>query len=151
MVFGICTQANNVLNTATTTVFTLDAFDNFTTNVAGQSLTSSFIDSGSNGLFFPDSSLTICSDNTSWYCPATTTPLSATNVGANSATNTVNFNVDNFDAVTAANPNDAAFSNAAGPFSGGFDWGLPFFYGRPVFTAINGTTTPAGPGPFWAY
>jgi hypothetical protein len=60
--------------------------------------------------------------------------------------------VDNFENVTAAFPNDSAFGNAAGPLPGNsFDWGLPFFYGRTVFTAINGTTTPAGPGPFWAY
>lgn len=151
MVFGIGTQSNNALGGAT--VFTLDVNDNFTTNFNGGSLTTSFIDSGSNGLFFPDSSLTVCSGNNSpWYCPATTTPLSATNVSGGSS-NTVNFNVDNFVTVTTANPNDAAFSNTAGPFSSGFDWGLPFFYGRNVFTAISGATPPAGvpPGPFWAY
>jgi hypothetical protein len=27
----------------------------------------------------------------------------------------------------------------------GFDWGLPFFYGRAVYTAIEGRGTPAGP------
>jgi hypothetical protein len=151
MIFGIGTQSNNGLGSAT--VFTLDSSDNFTTNFNGQSLTGSFIDSGSNGLFFPqvNNLPNICSDNNSWYCPPGTTAYSATNVGANNATNTVNFSVDNFDTVTTAHPGDAAFSNLAGPNTGGFDWGLPFFYGRNVFTAINGTTTPAGAGPFWAY
>ena len=148
MVFGIGTQSNNGLGSAT--VFTLDSNDNFTTNFNGGALTTSFIDSGSNGLFFPDSSLTICPDTSSWYCLASSN-LSATNVGANSATNTVIFNVDDFDTVTAAHPNDSAFSNVAGPNAGGFDWGLPFFYGRNVFTAINGTTVGTIPGPFWAY
>jgi hypothetical protein len=152
MVFGIGTQSNNGLG-PTTTLFLLDVNDNFTTNFNGSALTRSFIDSGSNGLFFPDSSLTICSgNNSSWYCPASTTPLSATNIsGGNS--NTVNFAVDNFDTVTAANPNDAAFSNVAGPYSGGFDWGMPFFYGRTVFTGIDGVPPPVGvpAGPFWAY
>ena len=151
MVFGIGTQSNNGLGGAT--VFALDVNGNFTTNFNGSALTSSFIDSGSNGLFFPDSSLTICSgNNSSWYCPAATTPLSATNVSGGSS-NTVNFNVDNFDTVTAANPNDAAFSSVAGPYSLGFDWGLPFFYGRTVFTGIDGVPPPVGvpAGPFWAY
>jgi hypothetical protein len=151
MIFGIGTEANNTLP-STATLFTLDSSDNFTTNFNGQALTSSFIDSGSNGLFFPDASLNICADDNSWYCQAATN-LSATNVDPNNGatTNTVNFSVDSFDTVTAANPTDAAFSNLAGPNAGGFDWGLPFFYGRTVFTAIDGTTTPNGNGPFWAY
>jgi len=28
---------------------------------------------------------------------------------------------------------------------------LPFFFGRNVFTAIEGRNTPAGPGPYWAF
>jgi Protein of unknown function (DUF3443) len=150
MIFGIGTQSNNGLGSAT--VFTLDSSDNFTTNFNGQSLTASFIDSGSNGLFFPDGSLNVCSSDNSWYCPPSTTALSATNVGATGTpSNTVNFSVDNFDTVTTANPNDAAFSNLAGPNTGGFDWGLPFFYGRNVYTAIDGTTVGSIAGPFWAY
>ena len=48
----------------------------------------------------------------------------------------------------------AAFDDLAitafGP-GGYFDWGLSFFYGRTIFTAINGATTPGGPGPYFAY
>jgi len=156
LTFGIGTESNNTIPT-TATLFTLDSSDNFITNFGGQSLTASFIDSGSNGLFFPDSSLSTCPDNASWYCtPATS--LSATNVDPNngSTTNTVTFSVDDFDTVTQANPTAAAFSNLAGPMPCTsspctFDWGLPFFYGRSVFTAIDGTTVGTTPGPFWAY
>ena len=35
--------------------------------------------------------------------------------------------------------------------SGIFDFGLSFFYGRRVFAAIEGQTTPAGAGPYVAY
>ena len=36
--------------------------------------------------------------------------------------------------------------------SGGFDWGLPFFFGRNVFVAIQGQSTrPGGTAPYWAY
>ncbi|HXM61240.1 MAG TPA: DUF3443 family protein [Terriglobales bacterium] len=165
LTFGIGTESNNALP-STATLFTLNSADNFTTNFNGQALTGSFIDSGSNGIFFPqiNNLPNICADNNSWYCPPTTTAYTATNVDPNnnSTSNTVNFSVDNFDTVTNANPNDAAFSNLAGPMGSGacsssnttactFDWGLPFFYGRSVFTAIDGTTTPNGNGPFWAY
>jgi hypothetical protein len=158
LTFGIGTEANNTLPTSAT-LFTLSN-DNFTTNYGGQALTASFIDSGSNGLFFPqvNSLPNICSDNDSWYCPPTTTQYTATNVDPNSGTtsNTVTFSVDDFDTVTSANPSAAAFSNLAGPMPCTaspctFDWGLPFFYSRSVFTAIDGTTTPYGNGPFWAY
>jgi hypothetical protein len=32
-----------------------------------------------------------------------------------------------------------------------FDWGLPFFYGRRVFVAIEGNTVAGKAAPFWAY
>jgi hypothetical protein len=32
-----------------------------------------------------------------------------------------------------------------------FDWGLPFFFGRTVFTAIEGMSTPGGTGPYFAF
>jgi hypothetical protein len=159
LTFGIGTEANNTLPT-TATLFTLDSSDNFTTNFGGQAFTASFIDSGSNGYFFPqiNNLPNICSDTSFWYCPPTTTQYTATNVDSNNGTtsNTVTFSVDNFDTVTNANPTAAAFSNLAGPMTCTaspctFDWGLPFFYSRSVFTAIDGTTTPYGDGPFWAY
>jgi len=30
-------------------------------------------------------------------------------------------------------------------------FGLPFFYGRTVYTALDGATTPGGTGPYFAY
>jgi hypothetical protein len=30
-------------------------------------------------------------------------------------------------------------------------WGLPFFYGRAVYTAIDGRSTPGGNGPYYAF
>jgi len=33
----------------------------------------------------------------------------------------------------------------------GFDWGLPFFFGRTVFVAIKGGSAPGGTPPYWAY
>lgn len=39
-------------------------------------------------------------------------------------------------------------------WSGGkttFAWGFPFFFGRSVYTGIDGRSTPAGNGPYYAY
>ena len=44
-----------------------------------------------------------------------------------------------------------AFSDLAGYNAYAFDWGLPFFFGRRVFTAIEAQATPAGNGPYFAF
>jgi hypothetical protein len=153
MVFGIGTQANNAL--ASATVIGVDAGSgNFTTLYKGLGYGASFIDSGSNGLFFQDS-IALCAGTSAapgFYCPASTLTASARIQGANGASATVNFSIANADALLAGNPGFAAFGNLGAPFAANtFDWGLPFFYGRHVYTAIEGASTPAGPGPYVAF
>jgi uncharacterized protein DUF3443 len=151
LVFGIGTQSNNSLGSAT--VYTTDNSASFITQFKGQSYPGSFIDSGSNGIFFLDAATTHipdCSSSKGFYCPTSTLNLSATNQGLNGSTGTVNFNVANADSLFS-NQTDAVFSDLAGPGSTNFDWGLPFFFGRNVFTAIEGKSTPGGSGPYWAY
>jgi hypothetical protein len=152
LIFGIGTQTNNGLGTAT--VFTVNPNTGFfTTTYKGLALSKSFIDSGSNGFFLPDPGIPICSSG--FYCPNATLNLSATNQGANGATGTVNFNLANADSLHTNNPTFAAFANLGGPtfsnFSSSFDWGLAFFYGRNVFTAIENRSTSGGNGPYFAY
>lgn len=149
LVFGIGTQSNNALSGQT--VYTVDQFGNFTTVYKGQSYTGSFVDSGSNGYFFLDQATTgipDCTTATGFYCPSSTQNLTATNQGANGSSGTVNFSVAN--AETLFNSNNFAFGDLGGPGQD-FDWGLPFFYGRNVYVAIEGKTNPGGTGPFWAY
>ena len=151
LVFGIGTEANNALGAAT--VFTLDLQGTFTTIYKGQTYSSSFIDTGSNGIYFLDSGTTqlpLCQDDSSFYCPPSAQGFSATNRGVNGATGSVTFTVGNADAIFA-NPIFFVFSNLGGPNPGTFDWGLPFVFGRHVFTAIELQNTPAGPGPYFAY
>jgi hypothetical protein len=65
----------------------------------------------------------------------------------------VSFSVANADQLFAANPSFNAFNNLAVP-SGDtttFAWGLPFFFGRNVYTAIEGRSTPGGAGPYFAF
>jgi hypothetical protein len=42
-------------------------------------------------------------------------------------------------------------SSIAGLGSGYFDWGLPFFYGRTVYVAIEGQTAGGTVGPYFAF
>jgi len=149
LVFGIGTQANNQLGSAT--VYATDSSGNFTTTYNHTAYNESFIDSGSNGLFFDDSSIPVCSSSAApgFYCPASTLSLSAINTSATgAASGTVKFTVENI--VSLANSVAAANVGGTG-LTTGFDWGLPFFFGRTVFVAIKGASTPGGNGPYWAY
>jgi hypothetical protein len=158
LTFGIGTQGDNALGGAV--VQTLDLRGNFTTMYGGASYSSSFIDSGSNAVFFLDPATTglpLCTASPGFYCPTTVQHLSATNTGANNQPKAVNFTVANLDTLPLAN---WVFDDVAGNSTGGaqtglpslyFDWGLPFFFGRTVFVAIEGRSTPGGFGPYWAY
>jgi hypothetical protein len=151
LVFGIGTQSNNKLGNAT--VLTLDGNGDFTTSFKGTAFTG-FVDSGSNGLFFLDSATTgvpMCTVNTDFYCPAATQTFSATNTGANNGSTIVNFSIANADSLlNNSNPN-FLFSDLGAPNPSTFDFGLPFFFGRNVFIAIEGKSTPGGTGPYTAY
>ena len=74
--------------------------------------------------------------------------LSATQTGNNGATPPSLFGAGNVDVVNAT---FSVMGEATGANPGGFDWGLPFFFGRTVFIAIAGRSTPGGTGPFWAF
>jgi len=151
LVLGIGTRSNNT--PAAVTGYPANSVGEFTTTFNGVTLTNSFIDSGSNGLYFsaPASLLPLCpSPNASFYCPAATTSLSATNTGAfGSPSGPVPFQIGNFNSLVRTS--NRVFSEAGGSGIGGFDWGLPFFFGRNVFIGIEGTSSSQGTGPYWAY
>lgn len=145
LTLGIGTQTNNALGSATVLGLSASA-GTLTTRFDGVDY-KAFFDTGSNGLYFP-SNLTECSG---LYCPATTQHLSAVNTGTNGVASTVDFDVGN--ARTLVNTGNVAFNNLGGTAvaTGYFDWGLPFYFGRKVFTAIEGKSTPGGTGPYIAY
>jgi hypothetical protein len=154
LIFGIDTESNNASGSQTVVPIESSGVDEglMTTIFNGQTLTRSFIDSGSNGIYFDDSAIPACSESgfTEFYCPASTLDLSAEMQLAGSATITESFSVANAEQLTQS---ISAFPGLAGtnPSSQGFDWGLPFFYGRRVATAIEGFTTTAGTGPYVAF
>ncbi|MDQ5986116.1 MAG: hypothetical protein CSYNP_01834 [Syntrophus sp. SKADARSKE-3] len=153
LILGIGTQTNNVPASVTTYAANATTGE-FVTLFGGRSY-NSFIDSGSNGLFFtPPSTSQIpgcAAPNASWFCPASTASLSATNSGASGTpSGTVSFQIGNFTNLIA-NPSNSVFIEIGGTFSGNFDWGLPFFFGRNVFVGYGGSTSSLGSGPYWAY
>jgi hypothetical protein len=149
MVFGIGTQSDNALGSAK--VLTVDASGSLSTSYANQTYGGSYIDSGTNANFFLDTKTTglpVCVHSTDFYCPPSLQAQSATIRGINGTSSGVGFNVGNADALDGRLN---AFSEVAGPNPGSFAWGLPFFFGRTVFTAIEGQTTPGGVGPYFAF
>jgi hypothetical protein len=154
LIFGIDTQTNNA--SGSETVLTVDPnFGYLTASFNGQTLSMSFIDSGSNGIFFDDTAIPACTaaDYTEFYCPASTLNLTVTLQGNNGVNATVDFAVGNAQSLGTDNPSFVVFPTLAGtnPESGSFDYGLPFFFGRRVATALENRTTTVGTGPYIAY
>jgi len=154
LIFGVGTQSNNVIQSAT--VYTVPASGSnagdLTTMFNGVAYPG-FLDSGSNGIFFLDGTTTGIATCTiqsfTWYCPTSPANLTATNQGMNGNQGVVNFSIQN--ATTLLNSGNIAFSTLGAPMPGSFDWGLAFFYGRSVFTAAENANTPSGAGPYVAY
>jgi hypothetical protein len=111
-----------------------------------------FLDTGSNGLFFNDTDISSCSGtNSSWYCPTSTLSLSASNQGAAGNYITTDFSVAN--ATALFNTGNSAFVNLSAPIGNYplFDYGLPFFFSKVVYTGFNGQVSSIGTGPYWGF
>lgn len=153
LTFGIGTRSNNQPGAAT--VYATDSSGAVQTTFNG-SRYSSFFDTGSNALFFTDASLPPCPNNSGFYCPQTPQTRSAIVTSATGVSATVSFTIEGLQSVSgtataapvgATPPRDP---NSGMPMNV-FDWGLPFFFGRTVFVAMTGASTPAGRGPYWAF
>jgi hypothetical protein len=162
LIFGIDTQSNNA--SGTETVLNVDNEGNLLATFNGTTYAMSFIDSGSNGIFFTDTSIPACTapsnDPTSgivdFYCPTSTVALTVSLQGTNgSMANSIPFDVGNAITMLNNNPNGDAFPQLAGTLPAGndasFDYGLPFFYGRRVAIAVEGDKTSMGTGPYIAF
>lgn len=167
LIFGIGTQSNNALGSAT--IYATDQYGNFPTiDFNGVQYNSpangSFIDSGSSAIYFSDATtlgIPECLDQqgnaTGYYCPSSTLQYMVTPHGANGSTSSVSFSIAN--AATLFSSGNAALStlggdSGAGPSTDYVDLGLPFFFGRPVFVGIAGSTVPnnaSAPFGYWAF
>jgi hypothetical protein len=161
IIFGLSTQTDNALPATGLTVLGADpATGDFSATFnGGTAVLPALIDSGSDDYAFADPNIATCTatppNNPFWvgyYCPAMA-PQSVfavnTGVGANNATNTVQFAI--------ADPNSfvataTAFTNlGGGQGSTRFTWGMPFFYGRKIYIGIDQTMSGTLKWPFYAY
>jgi len=98
LIFGIGTQSNNALGSAQ--IYAVDANDDFATTYNGVPYSSSYIDSGSNILYFLDSAtlgINDCVDIQGIYCPNSTLNFTVTNSGTNGTSGQVTFSIANGD------------------------------------------------------
>lgn len=163
--FGIGTQTNNALATSAAVLPTSVSASKagaglLTALYNGQTLPDSFVDSGSNLYYFVDSGIALCTAKgfTGYYCPATALSLKPTLQGANGVTASAAFTLYNAQSQfvnnnavvpgVGANPTALSLTNA---YPTSFDFGLPFFYGRSVYTALEGRTAGTTAGPYIAY
>jgi hypothetical protein len=145
LLFGIGTRDNNALP-ATATRLTVTDRGLFTTTYGGRTM-SSVVDSGSNGLFFQDATLPVSGG---WYAPATTQNLSAAMISnAGNVRSTVPFAIANSSSLFDLGY--AAHDNLGAPLNSMFMWGLPFFFGRSIYTALSGASAGPQTGPYVAF
>jgi len=150
LILGIGTRSNNIPSGIT--VYPADpTYGEFITVFNGNTYSDSFIDSGSNGLFFDEgsiSALTTCDSD--WFCASPTLSLSATTKGyTKSPSGVVSFQIGNADTLFSSSNN--VFIELGGPDTS-FDWGFPFFLvQQSVYVGIEGKTSSLGTGPYWAY
>ncbi|MFM0200614.1 DUF3443 domain-containing protein [Paraburkholderia fungorum] len=149
LIFGIGTQSNNALP-SNVNVLALDEHGEFTTQYQGQTFSWSALDSGTNGFAFQDDSIPTTSG---WYTPSVALNLAAT-MEATSGKGTpvqMPFTIDN--AVRVSANGYAAYDNVGWYQSSlrMFMWGLPFFYGRSVYTTVGISEIGKQSGPFVAF
>jgi hypothetical protein len=159
------TPAASCTPSATTTCTSNPSYLYFTTAIGSSSYPDSYIDSGSNAYFFTDASIAhSCSNSTwsdttgGWYCPPGGTPVarSATLNDWLGNTAAANFTIANSDLLFSTS--SIAFNNLGGSLGSSaprapqtFVWGLPFFYGRSVYTSIWGQQLSTKQGPWNAF
>jgi hypothetical protein len=142
-----------------------DNFAYFKTIYRGTTYPTSFLDTGSNGLYFDAPSSAVIKDCTAlsapwFFCPDSEISLQAQTQSADGLISSiVNFKIIGLQDLFEPNRVFYNFGGDAGTGDNNsnhdptisFDWGLPFFLGRNVYNGINGKTSSLGTGPYWAY
>ncbi len=164
IVFGINTQTNNQLG-ATTVINVPDTGTSagfFSVTYAGAAYPESFLDSGSSVYFFNSTSVPSCPSTSiakAYLCPGSSAALSLEDLALSvtgSAGNSIATTAQIANATylfNTSSSNIAVFNDLAAPAGStlpdAFDIGVPFFFGKNVYTGLETNTTPAGPFFAW--
>lgn len=170
LILGIGTESNNTPTLGSgQNEYDADIYGNlltsYTDSVGGTTPVPMLgvLDSGSNGVYFPDSTIAQCTGQigSPWYCPDSNTlslvASNQSNTADVSAYVPVTFTLASA-SVLLSNPANIIGANIGADFDfqpelGSnlfsaaypmFDWGLPFFYNQPVYTGIAGATAASG-------
>jgi hypothetical protein len=158
--FGVGTQSNNALGSAT--VFPVDTeYGQFiNTEYADTNMDMSVLDAGSSAYYF-NGSIVQCtsSEFEGYYCPSSTTTQTATiqgqtAIGVTSGSPvTETFQIGNAQTLFGQTADAALPTLGATGTTGTFDWGLPFFYGKTFFVVFEGDTASGSSqqGPYMAF
>ncbi len=147
LIFGVGTRQNNALPGGAK-ILSVTEQGTFTTMYGNRSLLG-LVDSGTNGLAFRDVSIPTGSD--AWYTPQNTLNLNATMMSTTGLQAVVPFSIANADQLFAMDY--AAYGNlgASSLSSNMFVWGLPFYFGRSVYTVLSDAQVGTKTGPFVAF
>jgi hypothetical protein len=163
LTFGIATQADNVVTGVKVLPLTTSQNRlgpaNLTATYNGKQLTQSFLDTGSPTYFFIDPNIPICTPAgfTTFYCPVAPILLSPLLTATNGATASGAFTLFSpFDSSDSAVVVPGVGQNSTLvkpplPLGNSFDFGLPFFFGKTVYVAIEGRRAGSVTGPFLAF
>lgn len=163
VMFGIGTQADNTLRASTVLPVSTSASrlgpGLLTATYKGKALTQSFLDSGSNSYFFIDGDLAPCTDKglIAFYCPSAPTPLSPTFTATNGVMASGAFTL--YSPLTISGTSHVAPGTGINPtlvtpplpFANSYDFGIPFFFGRTIYTSIEGRSAGGVDGPYYAF
>jgi len=161
--FGIGTQSDNSLTATNILALTTSTSrlgpGLLSATYNGKTLSQSFLDSGSQEYFFIDTSLPICTQSSldAFYCPTSTLSLSPLITAVDGTTASGSFllynpnNVSNSANVAPGLGVNPTLVKPPLPFANSFDFGVPFFFGKSVYTAIEGRTAGGRQGPYVAF
>jgi hypothetical protein len=141
LVLGIGTQANNQIGTAQ--AISADKRGLLSASYKGRTVPV-FPDTGANGLFLPDNDLPTCGD---FFCPAQPVTVTASMQASTSAQRAVDLSLESISGLPAG----TVAASIGGKDPAMLTLGLPFFFGRTVFVALQDADTPAGRGPYLGF
>ena len=149
LTFGVGTQPDNAPLT-TAARFPVDQSGNFIIAVNGQT-GYGFVDSGSNGIYLDLSGISTCTSVPLFYCPTVPVNLSVETAGyQGTPTKTQQVTIGNAETMFSSGYTALPALGGTAAITNFVDLGLPFFYGRPITTGLEGTD-PAAPYGYWAY